>query len=128
MIGGCFLAGVPLGLLIGRQDCANLGVLLSPVGLAALHDLTSLFHVGTSGCRVTLLTRGARCIHVRLGLCPERRVLRLVLLTDRLDLRLLCFGQIEITTKTFTTTGPTRAHLAATVIRAAIGTSRGGRC
>ena len=91
---------VELGLLLRRQDRANLRTLLSMDGLTALHHLASLLHVGAEGNAVAVLPGSTRGIGERLGAIAQRLALGLILLVDRLDLRFLGFGQVEITAET----------------------------
>src|SRR6266566_2779138 len=113
-IGHRLRAGIELRLLRGRQNGANLRVFLSANGLATLHHLASLLHVATERGAIALLASCAGSVHKRLGLRAKRFVLRLILLTDRLDLRLLGVGQVEITSKL-----SMAAHLAASASTAA---------
>src|SRR2546423_674827 len=110
--------GVELCLLFRRQDGANLRLLLSAVR-RILHYLMRLFHVGAERGGVTLLAGVAGRVHERLRLSAKCVVLRLILLANRLDLRLLRVGQIEIASKSFAATRAT------TTIGAGIRTARG---
>jgi len=95
-IGHLFLPRVELYLLRGSQDIANFRRLLSANGLAALHYLASLFEVAASCGSVPFLAGSTGRVDERLGLGAERLILGLILLADRLDLRLLGVSQIEI--------------------------------
>lgn len=108
-VGRCLLVGVPLCLLLRRQDGANLGHLLRANGLTALHHLASLFHIAADSRGVGLLAGRTCRIDEGLRTITQRLILRLVFLTDRLDLGLLRLGQIEITSeaKPFATTAVT---------------------
>src|SRR5437762_3384175 len=88
-----FLPRVELRALLSGQDVANLRRLLGPNGLT---DLAGLLHVAAERSGVALLASRARSVDERLGLGARRSVLRLILLTDRLDLRLLGVSQVEI--------------------------------
>jgi len=85
---------VELGLLIGRQDGANLRRLLSVDRLATLHHLPSLVHVAAESDAVTALTGGARRISERFGAIAQSLVLGLILQADCLDLGLLGIRQV----------------------------------
>src|SRR6266516_4521527 len=97
---------IPLCLLLRRQDGANLRLLLRADRLTALHYLASLFHIAAERRCVALLARRASRIGEGLRTITQRLILRLILLTDRLDLGLLRIGQIEIASeaKPFATT------------------------
>ena len=107
-LSGCFLLRVELGLLVRRQDGANLRHFLRVDGLATLHHCTSLLHVGAEGYAVTALAGSAGRFHERLGAIAQRLVLGLILLADRLDLRLLGVRQVEITAEAATFAPATR--------------------
>jgi len=117
-----FLPRVELCLLLRSENGADLGHLL---GASRLTYLTGLLHVAAESHGVTLLTRGTGRVHERLGLGAGGLVLRLILLADRLDLRLLRFGQVEIATK-LTTTAELAATAGPTTIMSAVGLGRSG--
>ena len=117
-----FLLRVELCLLFRSENGADLSHLL---GASRLSYLTGLLHVAAESSGVTLLTRGAGRVHERLGLGAGGLVLRLILLADRLDLRLLSFSQVEIATK-LTTAAELTATAGATTIVSAVGLSRSG--
>jgi hypothetical protein len=123
------LMGIELGLLIRRQDPANLRELLRMERLAALHYLLGLKHVAADRSGITLLASSASRIHIRLGLGAERLVLRLILRADRLDLSFLRIGQVEIATESKTFITATETSAIATAELTAIGASaRCGSC
>jgi hypothetical protein len=89
---------IPFGALIGRQDRANLVLLLLPYRADTLHELFALrLDARPRGRgRVTLLTRVTKRLELRLTLLAQGLELRLILLVNRLDARLLRIGQVEI--------------------------------
>src|SRR2546423_3648687 len=117
-----FLSRVELCALLGCQDSANLRRLLS-AERGTLHQLPGLVHVATERSAITLLASGTRRVDERLGLGAKRLLLRLILLTDRLDLRLLGIGQVEITSELAAAANLAAASRAAT-IQAAVRASR----
>src|SRR2546423_8079077 len=125
--GALLLPRVEFGTLIRCENVADLICLLSAERLT---DIARLQHVAAEGGGIALLTGSTGCIDVGLFLSAKRLHLRLVLVADCFDLRLLRLGQVEVGHEIATTSATaeftTRART--TTISATVGAGLGGCC